>query len=228
MNTARPASRGWRHTTIGAAQVAGAALTAPILRHRFNRWGATPEELRATMPGDELVRSPRLGYTRAISIDAPVADVWPWLVQIGQGRGGLYSFDGLENLARCNIHSADRILDQHQTLNPGDLIRLGPEGYPCFQVWLARAPTDLVLIGADPKPPHEIPPNDSTGGRATWQWALRPAASGLGTRVIVRQRLTYPNSLSVMWHIVEPIGFVMERQMLLGLQQRATANRRNP
>jgi hypothetical protein len=195
------------------------------MRHRYNRWGATSAELTATMPGDELVPAPRLGYTRAISIAAPVADVWPWLVQIGHGRGGLYSFDGLENLARCDIHSADRILDEHQALNPGDLIRLGPEGYPCFQVWRATTPTDLVLIGADPKPPHTVPPIDSPGGRATWQWALRPTPDGLGTRVIVRQRLTYPKSQSVMWHIVEPIGFVMERQMLLGLRQRATGHR---
>ena len=72
------------------------------------------------MPGDELVAHPVLGYTRAITINAPADRVWPWLVQMGQGRGGLYSFDGLENLVGCDIHSTDRILPAAQQLAVGD------------------------------------------------------------------------------------------------------------
>jgi hypothetical protein len=98
--------------------------------------------------------------------------VWPWLAQIGQGRGGLFSFDGLENLVRCDIHSVDRILPQHQDLAARDLIRMGPPGYPCFRVDAVDPPEALVLVGADPKPPHAAAQADSPAGNSTWQWQL--------------------------------------------------------
>ena len=102
---------------VGGTQVLAVAVTAPLGRGRYNRWGATDAEVRAAMPGDDLVASPRLGYTRALSIAAPVERVWPWLVQMGQGRGGLYSFDALENLVGCDIHSVDRIMPEFQALD---------------------------------------------------------------------------------------------------------------
>lgn len=210
-----------RDVAFGGAQVLGTTVVAPVLRRWYNRWGATDAELAAAMPGDDLVAQPMLGYTRAITILAESAAVWPWLAQVGQGRGGLYSFDGLENLARCDIHSADRILPEHQSLAPGDLIRLGPSGYPCFRVADVAAPHRLVLVGADPAPPHDPATAGSPGGIATWQWQLRPGPRPGTTRLVVRQRLAYPRSLSVLWHVVEPVAFVMERQMLRGIKQRA-------
>ncbi|GAA4413472.1 hypothetical protein GCM10023168_36400 [Fodinibacter luteus] len=211
---------------IGGAQVLGVMLAAPVLRVRYNRWGATDAEAEAPMPGDELVTAPRLGYTRAITVAAPPEQVWPWLVQMGQGRGGLYSFDGLENLVGCDIHSADRILAHCQQLAVGDLIRLGPSGYPCFRVDQVDSVAALVLVGADPRPPHFAAGPDSSTGIATWQWQLQPTADGRGTRLLTRQRLSYPptKGTSVMWHVVEPVGFVMERQMLLGIKQRVERN----
>ncbi len=221
-----------RHTAAtdivaGGAQVLAATLTAPLGRGRYNRWGATDAEVAAAMPGDELVPDPLLGYTRAITIDAPPEDVWPWLVQMGQGRGGLYSYDGLENLVGCDIHSADRVLPDFQQLAAGDLIRLGPVGYPCFRVDRVSAPDSLVLVGADPRPPHAAAAVDSPTGIATWQWQLRPNPDARGTRLVTRQRLAYPPSLgpSLMWHLVEPIGFVMERRMLHGIKRRAELTR---
>lgn len=205
----------------GAVQIGATIVAAPVARRRYNRWGATAAEVMGPMPGDELVSHPRLGYTRAITIDAPPAAVWSWLVQIGQGRGGLYSFDGLENLARCNIHSAARVRPELQHLSVGDLMRLGPEGYPCFRVAIVDPPTTLVLLGADAKPPHSLPSSPDASGAATWQWQLRDMEGGARTRMIVRQRLAFPPSQRVTWHIVEPIAFVMERQMLLGIRRRA-------
>jgi hypothetical protein len=211
-----------RDVLVGGAQVLGTTIGAPVLRRRYNVWGASAAEVGSPMPGDELVPSPRMGYTRAISIDAPPVVVWSWLVQIGQGRGGLYSFDGLENLARCGIHSTDRIHPDLQSLAEGDLIRLGaPQGYPCFRVASLRTAESLVLIAADPMPPHEVATAESPGGCSTWQWQLRPTDEGRGTRLLARQRLTYPDAMAVMWHVVEPIGFVMERQMLRGIKRRA-------
>lgn len=215
------ASQVWE-VVAGGAQVAGTLVAAPLLRSRYNAWGATPAELASPMPGDDLVPNPRLGCTRAISISAEPADVWAWLVQIGQGRGGLYSFDGLENLARCDIHSTDQIHPELQSLAVGNLIRLGaPEGYPCFRVWGVEPGASLVLVAADPMPPHEVATADSPGGMATWQWQLRRDRHGSGTRLIARQRLTFPDRAKVMWHLVEPVSFVMERQMLRGIKRRA-------
>ncbi len=206
---------------VGGSEVVAATLSAPLLRARYNRWGASDAEVCAPLPGDELVPTPRLGYTRAVSIDAPPAAVWPWLAQIGQGRGGLYSYDGLENLIGCRIRSVDRLLAEHQRLDVGELIRLGPPGYPCFRVHAVDPPVTLVLIGADPRPPHEAATAQAPAGVATWQWQLRPERGGRSTRLVVRQRLTVPSRLSVVWHLVEPATFVMERRMLRAIAQRA-------
>jgi hypothetical protein len=211
-------------TATGATKVAVTTLGAPVLRQLFNHHGATPRERYEQLPGDELVPRPKLGYTRAITIDAPPAVVWAWLIQIGQGRAGLYSYDGLENLVGCGIHSAEELLPDQQHVEIGDLIRMGPEGYPCFRVMSIDPPHSLVLLGADPKT-HELPtvpaPADGSVTAATWQWALRPVDRGRGTRLVVRQRLIYPLAESPLWHVVEPIGFVMEHRMLRGIKRRA-------
>jgi hypothetical protein len=210
--------QGWREIALGGSQVLAALLTAPLLRHRYDRWGAVPDEIGAALPGDELVPAPRLGYTRAITIDAPVEAVWPWLVQIGQGRGGLYSFDALENLVGCDLHSADGIRSELQRLEVGDRILLAPgEGAPAYVVAQIEAPTTLVLLGGGP------------GGLCiTWQWLLRSADGGRRTRLLVRQRLDHPRSQTVLWHLVEPVGFVMERRMLQGLARRAEGRSLTP
>jgi hypothetical protein len=213
-----PSVRTVRDIVIGGLQVAAVTVAAPIVRSSYNRWGARPEELTAAMPGDELIGRPRLGYTRAIDIGATPTAVWPWLVQIGQGRGGLYSYDGLENLVGCRMHSADRILADHQRLAPGDEIRLGPAGYPCFRVQEVRPPSTLVLLSQPPRP------GAAEAGVASWQWQLRPCGEA-GSRLVVRQRLDYPDRFGLMWRLVEPIGFVMERRMLRGLKQRAEEGR---
>ena len=81
-----------------------------------------------------LVPQPKQISTRVITIQASAADIWPWLAQIGQGRGGFYSYDWLENLIGCEIHNADRIISEFQQLAVGDKVRLGPEGYPFYTV----------------------------------------------------------------------------------------------
>jgi len=128
----RVASSGALDAVRGAAAIAYTLVGSPWLRERYNRWGASEEEWRDAMPGDELVPEPVLCSTRAVTIDAPPSAVWPWLARIGQGRGGLYSYDALENLLGLDIHSADTLLPESQQLTPGDLVRLGKPGSPCF------------------------------------------------------------------------------------------------
>jgi len=84
---------------LGALQVAGTLLLSPLPRSWYNHWGASEAEVASSLPGDELILHPQQGYTRAVTVRATAAAVWPWLVQMGQGRGGLYSYGGLENLA---------------------------------------------------------------------------------------------------------------------------------
>ena len=92
-------------------------------------WGATPAERWMVLPGDELIRDAAEMTTLAVTIEAPASDVWPWLVQVGQVRAGFYSYDALENLVGLDIHSADHIADEWQTLSVGDSIRLTPRGW---------------------------------------------------------------------------------------------------
>jgi hypothetical protein len=207
----------------GGAQVAAALITAPVARRWYNRWGATPAEIAGAMPGDELVPFPKLTSTRAVTIGAPPEEVWAWLAQIGQGRGGFYSFDTLENLLGCDICSAGRIVPELQQLCEGDLILLAPAGgAPCYRVAAVKPPQVLVLAGADPKTRAVQPvPASPDEMAATWQWLLRPVNGGRGTRLVARQRYSYPRRQSVLWHLVEPVSFVMERRMLGGIKTRA-------
>ena len=116
--------RDLRSVAVGAAVAAGLAC----LRARVLRWGATDEEVNLALPGDELVPHADLTATRAVTVGAAVDGVWPWIAQLGQGRGGFYSYDFLENLVGCDIHSADRIVPAWQSIDVGDEVNLHPRG----------------------------------------------------------------------------------------------------
>ncbi len=205
-----------------AVTVQAAAAYVTVVRPWLLRWGATDEETVRPLPGDDLVARPRGTATRAVSIEAPVAEVWPWLVQLGQGRGGLYSYDWLENLIGCDIHSVDRIVPELQDLKPGDAIRLVREDYPVplfFEVTTVEPEHALVL--------HT--PGDSAEnlekGLPDMSWALivEPLPDGR-TRLIARTRTTFkPTLSSQLWNGkgLEPFAFLMERRMLLGIKERA-------
>lgn len=207
--------------------IAGTALTyAFVLRPWHLRWGATAQEVKQTLPGDELIPEPRLNATHAVTIFAPPERIWPWLVQIGQGRGGFYSYDWLENLLGLNIHSADEILLEHQGLQVGDRILMAPEkdgqgfGIP---VALLEANKMLVLHGDTRK-------DESANGMAlgdgflatTWGWYLQPLTRCC-TRLVERFRCDWSPNLAtqvLMRVMLEPVSFIMERKMLLGLKER--------
>src|SRR5689334_8185545 len=111
---------------LAAAGIAFAAGYTFFVRPWTRFWGATNEEVQRALPGDDIVQRPRYLMMHAITIQAPPAEIWPWLVQMGQGRGGLYSYDWLENAIGCDIHSTDRIIPEYQHLELGDTIRLTP------------------------------------------------------------------------------------------------------
>ncbi len=179
-----------RRRYVGITAIGVAAAYVLLVRTRHLRWGATEAEFRGSLPGDDLIPNPDLTATRAITIRASADQVWPWIAQLGQGRGGFYSYDFLENLVGCGIH-------RH------------PE------VSLAAAVVDrgrsLVLRGGVPmgKTP---PPYDTT-----WAFVLRERQDGT-TRLLVRERYVYTQRWApLLVEPVEAVSFVMSQKCSVGL-----------
>jgi hypothetical protein len=195
---------------IGAAWGAGTGMIAyPLFfRHRCLTWGATAEEVSRKLPGDELLPEASLVSTRAVTIDAPPSAVWPWLVQMGSGRGGAYTYDWIENLLRLNMHSAKQILPQFQDLKVGDELPLGP-GRPVMRVEVCDAGQTLAIRIAD----------------GNWVWIFALVAEDGLTRLISRNRIATPGAALPLrvfnMLVMEPGSLVMERKMLLSIKQRA-------
>jgi hypothetical protein len=217
----------------GALCIAGNLIVQPITRAHYRRWGATADELRRTLPGDERVPDPQITTTLGVTINAPATEIWPWLAQLGQERGGMYSYELLENLARCQMHNADRIVPEWE-MKVGDQMRMGPVGYPVNQVialernrWLLMAGANLKTGIADPLPQ----PGQTTYINYTWLLYLDEHAAGT-TRLISRTHLDYaprPFAAKLMWEVfTDPIGCVMTRKMLLTLKQRAEQTHAQP
>jgi hypothetical protein len=201
---------------VGPA-LAVAAGGIALLRRQSLRWGASDEEVGMRLPGDDLLTAPDLMATRATTVDADADAVWPWLAQLGQGRGGFYSYDLLENLAGCDIHSADRIVPEWQHIEAGGEVRLHPE--VAMSVALVEPGRSIVLRGGVPIA-HKPAPYDFTWAFVVLDDPARP------TRLVVRERYTYRYRWAAL--LVEPvelISFVMSRRMLLGIAERAEGAR---
>jgi len=212
---------------MGGAVLMAFAVATPFLRRWRTSWGATGEEIDASLPGDNIVGQPKWQYTQAITIAAPIERVWPWLVQIGQGRGGFYSYEVLENLVGCNIHNADEIIPEFQHLEPGESIMLHPKiPYPVVLVDPGRA---IVLHYDTRKGLIPIPGTKAADYfESTWLFFLDGRGAN-STRMISRFRIDYNpstrNKLSY-GYLVEPISSTMQQEMLRGIKKRAEASGR--
>jgi hypothetical protein len=204
------------------AMLALGYLGFSLLSRRWHRsWGTESEEAAEPLPGDELVPVSHLQTTRAIEIEVPPADVWPWLVQMGQGRAGLYTYEWIENVIGAKIRNLDRIDPDLQQLEVGDRIRLTPD------VYLGRIPGQFYRVEElDPECALTMLQALPRGGLSSWSFVLRPG-EGFSSRLIVRCRASVPLSRLervsrwVELLLLEPGYFVMERGMLLGIKQRA-------
>jgi hypothetical protein len=186
------------------APIAGLGVGAAVaylaaIRPRLRRWGSTDEEAARSLPGDELVPDPAISSTWSVTIDAPVADVWPWLAQIGQDRGGFYSYAWLENLAGCELRNADRVHPEWQHRTVGEIVPL----HPAYGLPLARFEPGhaLVLQG--------------------WGAFVVEAIDGGRTRLISRGRVPRGWSATFYALLMEIPHFVMQRKMLLAIKARA-------
>lgn len=198
-----------------AAAAALLALAYPaMLRGRCLHWGATPEEVSRRMPGDDLVDHPDLVSTRAIGIAAPPEAVWPWLVQMGSGRGGAYTYDWIENLFGLNMHSANEILPEYQDLKLGDVLPLGDRG-PRLRVEVLEPNRALTFVTED----------------GDWAWLFGLYPDGASTRLVSRNLIALPRPTlgrKLLWlYVMEPGSLVMERRMLRGIKARAERTTRS-
>jgi len=214
----------------GLAVGASLALYHVMLRPWQLDWGAKQAELGRALPGDELVRGVTYQTTRAIPIRAQAAEVWPWLVQIGYGRGGFYSYDWLEKLSGLTVASAEQIVPEFQNLAVGDKVHIAPE--TPLRVTRLEPKRILVLHAImNPFTAQPVDPEDPAPGPImNWSWAFLLNELGDGTtRLLIRVRANYrPGWLApLVYTILEPAHFVMERKMLLGIKERVEETAEN-
>jgi hypothetical protein len=195
---------GWLGLAIGVAGAMAVLVVYRVLVQPWqHRWGATGEEVGRSMPGDDLLPGATGTTTRAIGVAAPPEQVWPWLVQLGYGRAGWYSYDWIDNDGHP---SADRIIPELQGLAVGDQIPMLPGMGPRVR---EIQPNRYLVAG------------DDDGG--TWCLALYPTAHGC--RLVSRWRVNWPlTPATAFWILLsDPGAFIMERKMLKGIRSRAEA-----
>ena len=185
-------------------------LVAPVVDHALVRpwlrgWGATSDERSRPLPGDPDGQ-PLFTTTRAVTVHAPAVVVWRWLVQIGQDRGGFYSYDWLENLAGCRVHSAEEVKDEWQQRRAGDLLAIFP-GYA------------TPLLAVDPPRALVI---------ENWGAYVVEPVDGSTCRLLARSRAD--RGLGGLAYVlaIELPHAIMERRMLLGIKQRAERSLPSP
>jgi hypothetical protein len=183
-----------------------------ILRPWQLRWGATDDEVKCTMPGDDIVQKPNFVATRAVSIKAPPTEVWKWIVQIGSGRAGFYSIDFIDN---ANVPSSRNILPKYQRIEQDYFIPFTPNQKNGMWVKDYREPE--YILWWDRK------------GNGTWGWFLRQTKAG-ETRLITRLRTKYDfSSPWIIYYIFYDVGdIIMMRKCMLGIKERAENHVRNP
>lgn len=167
------------------------------------------------LPGDEFLPAPELQATRAITINAPTSHVWPWIAQLGQNRGGFYTYDWMENLVGCDIHSSNVIVPELRIRAVGDEVNLAPP--VALGVVTFEEARHFVLRGAvaadgtDAGAPYDF----------TWAFVLIEGAPGT-TRLVVRERYAYlADWAGALVEPVEMVSFLMSQRMLRGIRERA-------
>ena len=210
----------------GAAAIAITILLSPLTRPWYRKWGATDEEVGRSLPGDELVPRARSEINLAITVRAPAAQIWPWLVQIGCQRAGWYSYDLLDN---GGIPSKEQIIPEFQELEIGDAIPFTPDGNMGFPVVAIEPEKSLVMGGTtNTSTGEEADPSDPelqtflSGAIILYLDELGPGTTRLIYRMPLGWNANWRNTL-IYRGFLEPISFVMARKTLLGVKQRVEA-----
>jgi hypothetical protein len=186
-------------------------VAAHALLPWYTRRGTKDNERDAPLPGDDLVHDPKTGYTMAITVTAAASEIWPWLLQMGQGRGGFYTHEWVENLLGADIHNADRVVSAWQQLKVGDPIRLTPDPY------FGQAGQFMTVAELHPERALVFRQTLPNGSTASWAFLLLPGDAGT-TRVVMRRRGGQPTLFDC---VMAPGYAFMDRGLLHGLRQRA-------
>jgi hypothetical protein len=174
----------------------------------MDTWGATPAEISAALPGDQFVPYPASYVNRAISIKAAPEQVYPWIVQLGAGKGGWYSHTWLEGLINCPMVNADSLNPAWQDLQVGDLVRMctGDFAPPPYEV-VQLVPNQAIVLG------HQ----ENGKWVDLYQFAFLPQPDG-STRMLLRTRTMMTGGI---WSVIHPGAFIMETGLLQGVKSRA-------
>jgi hypothetical protein len=208
----------WFLVTLVASLAAYFLIVYPWI----SRWGASAQEVTATLPGDELVPHAVMVTTKAVTIGEGADEVWPWLLQLGVDRGGMYSYLWVENwLLRLDVENSDEIRPQWQNLQVGDFIRFTPKEYrlnPGPGLWVVLLEPERALVGCFGL--ENLPVNCSQS--STWQFVLEPQEEN-STRLILRSRTAGTPSLMASFgaRLGYAFQFYMEQKMLNVIQERA-------
>lgn len=194
--------------------LAGTSATLLLAaRITLRNWGATKAECRTALPGDEFVPDPAAIITRAVTVEGPAQEVSCWLVQIGQDRGGMYSYEVLENAFGLDLHNADEIRPERQHLAVGDQVRLVRRG------WLGL-PDGLALKVGRIEPGRSIVLLEEPW-HAVWSFHIHPHGP-VRCRLISRSRSPRAQGAArLSAELLDPITMLMTRKMLLGIKARA-------
>jgi hypothetical protein len=204
---------------IGGAGIMAVSLLTPFLRGTREHWGVDPTTAAKPYPGDDLIPEPRWSWTHGIEVNAPADAVWPWVAQIGADRGGFYSYQWLENIAGCELRNAERVHPEWEH-HEGDLLSLHPK-MPALRIVDLERGRYLLAHGApDPRAQAVGKPWAS----ATWLFFIEPLGDAR-CRVISRFRAACSDDLATRLSFgptfSEPVGFAMDRRMLMGLKVRS-------
>jgi hypothetical protein len=202
--------------TSNLTRAAGVLAVLYGARRFYRNWGTTKEECRMPLAGDRYLDGPVVQTTEAVWIDAPAESVWPWLVQIGQDRGGVYTFEAVESLAGLHYRSADRIHPEWQELAPGDSVRLVPRG------WLGlRDGIALQVVHVDDHESIVLRTPSQDMWDAVWSFHAIPHWDNRCRLIVrIRTRLRRPGQVFVD-EFVGPVQAFVIRGMLLGIKRRA-------
>jgi hypothetical protein len=198
---------------LGVAGVAGvAAVLGVTVTGRHRDAGCTGAERSSRLPGDELLPSAALSATRAISIAASPEDVWPWVAQLGQERGGFYSYAPLENAVGCRITNAEAIVEAWQHPTEGDPFHLHPKAPLVIAL---VEPGRALVASSSPMPPP------AGGVGFTWAFVVEPDGGG-GSRLLIRERYAYQGAaMRAVIEITSWASLIMTLGTLRGIRARA-------